>query len=176
LVLAIIFAAQSKHGEIWRGWIEAVCRAIPVLGKARQELALARLASALEALLSAGVTVIEAWELAASACGSPALRHAVIAWRPMVDAGQTPAEVVKMSPRFPSLFANQYATGEVSGKLDETLLGLNRYYQEEGSRKLHALARWTPRAVYLGIMLMIAYRIVRFWSDYFSQIGAAGGF
>ncbi len=176
LVLAIIYAAQSKHGDSWRSWMESLFHRVPVLGKARRELALARLSSALEALLSAGVTIIEAWELAATASGSPALRRAVLGWRPLVDAGQTPSEVVRASPKFPPLFANQYATGEVSGKLDETLRGLNRYYQEEGSRKLHALARWTPRAVYLGVMLMIAYRVVRFWADYFNQIGAAGGF
>jgi len=176
LVLAMIYAAQSKHGETWRSWMESLFRVVPVLGKARRDLAIARLSSALEALLSAGVSVLEAWELAATASGSPALLRTVLAWRPLVDAGQTPAEVVRTSPRFPELFANQYATGEVSGKLDETLRGLHRYYQEEGSRKLHALARWTPRAIYLGVMLMIAYRVVRFWSDYFNQIGAAGGF
>lgn len=176
LTVAIIYAAQSKHGETWRSWMESLFKIIPVLGKARRDLALARLSSALEALLSAGVNILEAWELAAAASGSPALRRTVLAWRPLVNAGQTPAEVVQVSSWFPSLFAGQYATGEISGKLEETLRGLHGYYQEEGSRKLHAIARWTPRAIYLGIMLMIAYRIVRFWADYFNQVGAAGGF
>lgn len=176
IILGVIYAMQSRHGEAWRAWIEAICKPVPVLGVARRDLALARLASALEALLSAGVTIIQAWELAASASGSPALRRVVVGWRPLVDAGQTPSEVVRACSEFPPLFANQYATGEVSGKLDDTLRGLHRYFQEEGSRKLHALARWTPRAVYLLIMLAIAYRIVAFWSDYFRQVGAAGGF
>jgi len=82
---------------------------------------LSRLAGALEALLSAGVTIIEAWELAATACGSPSIRRTVMAWRPLVDGGQTPAEVVALRPDFPSLFANQYTSGEISGKLDDTL-------------------------------------------------------
>ena len=176
VVLAITYAAQSRHGETWRSLVESACCVIPVLGKARRELSLARLASALEALISAGVTILEAWELAAAASGSPALCRTVLAWRPLVNAGQTPSEAIRSSGQFPDLFANQYATGEVSGRLDETLRGLNRYYQEEGSRKLHALARWTPRAIYLLVMLMIAYRVVRFWMDYFNQIGAAGGF
>ena len=176
LVLAIVYAAQSKHGETWRSWMESLFRVVPVLGRARGELALARLSSALEALLSAGITVVEAWELAATASGSPALRRTVLAWRPLVDAGQTPSEVVRVSSKFPELFANQYATGEVSGKLDDTLRGLHRYYQEEGSRRLHSLARWTPRAVYLLVMLLIAYRVVHFWADYFNQVSAAGGF
>ena len=123
-----------------------------------------------------GVTIIEAWELAATASGSPALRRTVLAWRPMVNAGQTPAEVVNASCRFPELFANEYATGEVSGKLDDTLRRMHNYYQEEGSRKLHAIAQWTPRAIYLLVALMIGYNVIRFWTGYFKQIQDAGGF
>ena len=172
LVLALmIYAAQSRHGENWRAWFEAIIRPIPVLGTARHYLALSRLAAALEALLGAGVTVIEAWELAATASGSPALRRTVLAWRPLVNAGQTPAEVVSASARFPEMFANQYNTGEVSGTLDDTLRRLHNYYQQEGSRKLHAVAQWTPRAVYFLIMMMIAVYVVRFWTGYFKQIG-----
>ena len=32
-------------------------------------------------------------------------------------------------------------------------------YQEEGARKLRALSEWTPKLIYFGIMLMIAFRI-----------------
>src|SRR5437870_10917306 len=176
LLALMIYAAQSRHGETWRAWFESILHPVPVLGTARHYLALSRLAAALEALLGAGVTVIEAWELAATACGSPALRRTVLAWRPLVNAGQTPAEVVSASRRFPEVFANQYASGEISGKLDDTLRRLQVYYQEEGSRKLHAVAQWTPRAVYLFIVFMIAYRVVHFWTGYFQQVRDAGGF
>ena len=176
VIALVIYAAQSRHGEKWRAWVESVIRPIPVLGTARRYLALSRLAAALEALLSAGVTIIEAWELAATASGSPALRRVVLAWRPRVDAGLTPAEALNASAKFPDLFANQYATGEVSGKLDDTLRRLHTYYQEEGSRKLHAVAQWTPRVVYLLVALMIAYRVIRFWVGHFQDIRDAGGF
>jgi type IV pilus assembly protein PilC len=148
---------------------------VPVLGTARLYLALSRLAAALEALLSAGVTVVEAWEMAAVASGSPALSRAVRAWRPQVDAGQTPAEAIREAPIFPELFATQYATGEISGQLDDTLRRLRAYYEEEGSRKLHAVAQWTPRAVYFFVVLMIAYQILHFYVGYFNQVGQAAG-
>ena len=54
--------------------------------------------------------------------------------RPRVEAGQTPAEVVEASGRFPELFAHEYATGEISGQLDDTLHRLHQYYQDDGSR------------------------------------------
>jgi type IV pilus assembly protein PilC len=177
LVLGVvIYAAQSRHGETWRGILESILRPVPVLGVARHYLALSRLSAALEALLAAGVTIIEAWEMAATASGSPSLRRTVLAWRPQVDAGVTPAEVVSSSSNFPELFANQYNTGEISGTLDDTLRRLRIYYQEEGTRKLHAVAQWTPRIVYFLIVLMIAWYVIRFWTNYFNQIGQAGGF
>jgi type II secretory pathway component PulF len=176
VVLLLIYAAQSRHGERWRSGMELLFNGVPVLGKARRYLALARLSASLEALLNAGVSIIEAWELAANASGSPALRRLVLGWRPLVDAGQTPAEVVRACAKFPELFSNQYTTGEISGQLDDALRRLHQYYQSEGSRKLHALAQWTPRAVYLCIMLMIAYKIIQFWLGYFKEIGNAAGF
>jgi len=172
----LVYAAQGKHGENWRACVESLLNPVPILGTARRYLALSRLAAALEALISAGVGIIEAWELAATASGSPALRRTVLAWRPLLKEGQTPAEIVSASGKFPDLFTNQYASGEISGKLDETLLRLRQYYQEEGSRKLHAVAQWTPRFVYLLVALMIAYTVVRFYMGYFQQIRDAGGF
>lgn len=170
LVLLVIYAAQSRHGEHWRSTFEAVLHPVPILGQARRCLALARLAAALEALLNAGVTIIEGWEIAAGASGSPALRRVVLGWRAALDGGVTPSEAINRSRQFPDVFANLYAAGEVSGTLDETLQRLHLYYQEEGRRKLHALAQWLPRLLYLAIVLAIAVKIVMFWSGYFQQI------
>jgi type II secretory pathway component PulF len=170
IFLALAYAAQGKHGEKWRSSVEHFLRPVPVLGTARHCLALSRLAGALEALLSAGVTIIEAWELAATASGSPAIRRTVLAWRPLVDGGQTPAEVVSSSSRFPALFANQYTSGEISGKLDDTLKRLHQYYQDEGTRKLHYLAQWTPRMIYLIVAIGIGIWVVRFYMNYWNNI------
>src|SRR6185295_240835 len=136
VVFLLLYAAQGKHGESWRSRIESCTRRLPMLGTARRSLALSRLAAALEALINAGVSIIDAWELAASASGSPALRRAVLAWKPRVLAGAPPSLVVHDCAEFPELFSNLYHTGEISGKLDESLDRLNAFYREEGSRKL----------------------------------------
>jgi len=175
-VAAMVYALQSKHGESWRALIESLLRPVPLLGTARHYLALSRLATALEALISAGVNIIDSWELAATACGSPALRRAVAGWRPEVVAGRTPAELVQECRRFPETFANLYTSGEISGKLDDSLQRLHRYYDEEGSLKLHAFAQWTPRLVYFLVALLIAWKIIGFWLSYFELINTATHF
>jgi type II secretory pathway component PulF len=161
----IVYACQGRHGERWRALIESLLRPIPVLGTARRFLALARVAAALEALITAGVPIINAWELASTASGSPAIRHTVLSWKEALATGTTPAELVSQSSIFPELFAGVYHTGEISGKLDESLLRLHNIYQEEGSRKLRAAATWSPKIVYFGIMIFVGYKIISSYAD-----------
>lgn len=176
VVFALIHSMRGTHSEAWRGRMEILLHRVPLAGAARRSLALARLTSALEALISAGVTIIEAWQLAAEASGSPALRHAVAAWRPRLAAGVTPAGALDDTPQFPVLFANLYHTGEITGTLDDTLRRLHALYLDEGTRKLKALAEWTPKIVYLLVAIMIAFKVIAFYSGYFKSIGDAMNF
>ena len=163
LTALIIYAGQSKHGEKWRSFLESILNPLPVLGAGRRSLALSRLAMALEALISAGVTVVEAWEFAAVASGSPALRRVIAEWKPQFAAGKTPAELVRSSAIFPEMFANLYHSGEVSGKLDETLQRLYVFYREDGVYKIRMVAKTIPWIIYFAVMLMIAYKIIQFY-------------
>jgi type II secretory pathway component PulF len=112
-----------------------------------------------------------AWETAAAASGSPVLQDAVSTWRPVIEAGGAPSELVRDSAEFPPTFAQLYRTGEVSGELDETLKRMRRLYQEEGSRQLRTVAEWAPRLLYVGIVLAIAAQVISFYSGYFSSLG-----
>ncbi|MBI2948884.1 MAG: type II secretion system F family protein, partial [Verrucomicrobia bacterium] len=171
IAFLMILACQGRHGESWRSLLERFFRFVPILGNARRHLALARLSAALEALLNAGVSIVNAWELAAAASGSPALHRTVSTWRPRIEAGgEPPSEILSESAEFPELFANLYHTGEISGSLDDTLRRLHKYYQDEALRKLQLLAEWFPRLIYFAIILMIAYRVVTFWTGHYGGI------
>ena len=175
LIFVVIYALQGQRGEVWRARLEQILRPVPALGSAREALALARLSAALEALVNAGVTIIEAWELAATASGSPRIEGTVRAWRPQLQhAGVTPAEAVTQSGKFPELFCNLYRSGEVSGQLDESLRHLHRYYLEEGTRKMQLIGQWLPRGVYLCVAALVAFKVIGFYSNYFSQLNSIG--
>ena len=135
----MIYASQSQHGENWRSLLEKLLRPVPLLGSGRHALAVSRLALALEALISAGVSIVEAWEIAAAA-------------------------------------SNLYHSGEISGKLDETLRRLHVFYQEEGTHKIQLVAQWVPRLIYFIIVLCIAYFVLQFYTGYFGQINQAINF
>ena len=171
IVFLVIYACQGKHGAVWRGLLEQVGRLIPLVGKARRSLALARLATSLEALLNAGVNIITAWEMAAAASGSPAILRRVTTWRPKLENEKmTPSELINAASEFPTVFANLYHSGEISGQIDDTLQRIHAYYKEEASRKMALIADWLPRILYLLIVIKIGMFIVGFYSGYFGNI------
>jgi type II secretory pathway component PulF len=171
ILFLIGYMIGAGRSEFWRGCIEGFIVRIPVFGQATRRLALARLSVALESLLAAGVGIFEAWELAAAASGSVQIKRAVLDWRPMVESGVTPAAAVQASGVFPELFANLYFSGEVSGKLEETLGRLHVLYQDEAQRRFRIFAKWFPFIIYMGVILACAFQVVKFWAGYFNGIG-----
>jgi type II secretory pathway component PulF len=178
LVLAPIYAGaylvvRLLRGEgsfAWRLILDRALAHVPVFGSARRNLALASLCAALEGLVRAGVSMGRAWETAAAASGSPALEDGVSTWRPVIEAGRAPSELLQESPKFPRTFTKLYRTGEVSGALDETLKRLQRLYREEGSRQLQIAAEWAPRILYIGIVLAIAAQVISFYSGFNARL------
>jgi type II secretory pathway component PulF len=176
LVIIIVYACQGRHGEEWRSLVERVLARIPLLGTARRELALARLATALENLLSGGVPILSAWPLAAMASGSPELNRTVQSWKEPLETGSTPSEMLASSRRFPQLFAQLYRTGEISGTIDDSLRHLHTLFQTEGMAKMRNLSKWTPKLVYFGIILFVAWKVVMAFSAYMNLVNEAAHF
>ena len=170
LVAGLMFLLQGSRADRWGVWLEGILGCIPLLGSAHQSLALARLASALEALIGAGLNLVEAWEIGARASGSPSLRAAVADWPARLATGQTPAQLLRGNRLFPAKFSNLYATGEVTGTLQATLGQLHALYHEEGERKLSLFATLVPRLIYLVILLFLAYQILRSATRHYNQL------
>jgi type IV pilus assembly protein PilC len=165
-----IWACQGKRGQGWRAFIEMISGWIPILGGAVRDLSLARLAAALEALISAGIPILNAWEIAAVSSGSPRLRRVIFSWKPRFELGQTPAEMLQGSSEFPETFTSLYHAGEISGQQDDCLRRIYIYYQEEGSRKLELFSQWFPKLVYFGVVGYVVYWVFSFWTGYFQQL------
>ena len=165
----IIWSVQSDRGRRWRDFVERLLNAIPVASRTQRDLALARLCAALEALINAGVTIIEAWDIAARASGSQQIERAVAAVRPRIVAGELPSDAISTQRVYPDLFITSYRTGEVSGQLDDALRRLYRLYMDQATTNLQRLAEWLPKIVYLIVALWIAYQIVAFYDNYFNK-------
>jgi type II secretory pathway component PulF len=174
VIFFFIFASQGNRKEGWRILVEHVIQAIPILRTAQKYLVMSRLSAALEALVSSGVSIVKGWPMAAAASGSPHVKKAVDEWKPHLEGGSTPAELVRETPYFPEMFVNLYHTGEISGKLDESLGRLHTYFREEGFLKLRMFTKILNGVVYGLVAILVGYNVIRFWVGYFNS--AMAGF
>lgn len=171
LAFFLAYAMQSTHAEHWRALVERVCAWIPLLGNAQRKLAIARLSIALEALLNAGVTVIESWEIAAAASGSPAIRRVVAKSKTDLLNGRTPGEMVRSNREFPNAFAALYQSGEISGTLDDSLRRSHLMFEEDGSRQMKQFVFGLAGVLFGCVMIFAAWSIIMFYVGYFKGMG-----
>lgn len=171
-LIQVLLLGLNRTGQAprFRTVWEELLHAIPVFGRARRSMALARLSLALETLLNAGVNVLQAWPLAAAASGSPALEAAAARARERMLAGETPGEAIAREAAFPPRFTSLYRSGELSGRLDQSLAYLHTDFAEEATRLYKRLAEWTPRLVFLLIAALVGYYVVSFWLGYFGGV------
>ena len=170
VTFVVIWALQARRARAWRNFLERLFSIVPVVGGLQRNLALARLSAALEALINAGVTIIEAWDIAAQAAGSQRIERAVAEAKLQLLQGETPGEVISQQPIYPDLFTSTYRTGEVSGQLDDALRRMYRHYMEAATTSMDRLAIYVPKLAYLGVAIAIAYQVLSFYSGYFNQL------
>ena len=170
LVFGIIYLGQANRGYAVRSFLEKIWHKIPGFGNALKEIKLARLAFSLHALLNAGVTVREAWQNAGNSSGSPWLATLVGGLIPKIDAGLTPAEVVRTEPEFPLIFRDLYSTGETSGQLDDSLPRLAKHFQENGVRHLVTSSAIATAVVYGVVAIAVAFIVISFWMNHYGSI------
>lgn len=171
-VIALVLTTSSSRAKWWRESLEVLMGLVPVLGSARRNLALARMTAALEALFSAGVGIVDSWELAARSSGSIRIEREVLKWRPLIEIDQmTPGEILASKDVFPAMFTSLYRTGEISGQLDDTLKRLHEYSRVEGNRQMQMFTKGATLGIILIIMIAIAIQVVMFWMEYFKNIG-----
>jgi type II secretory pathway component PulF len=166
----LIYLFQSTRAQPVQAVVERITGFVPFLGAALRAMSLARLSAALEAMISSGVTVFQSWELAGAASGSPGLSREVQSFRPRWEAGEPPSESLQRSPYFPEMFSNQYASGEMSGKLDANLCWLHKHYEEEGSRKMRQALMGAAALIFGCVVILVAWQVISFWVGYFQRI------
>jgi general secretion pathway protein F len=101
---------------------------LPIFGKLFQMVAIARFARTLATLLSSGVALLTAMDIVRSVLGNAALEKVVAEAIGSIREGQSIADPLKRSGKFPPIVTHMIAIGEKSGQLEEMLENVSDAY------------------------------------------------
>jgi type IV pilus assembly protein PilC len=147
---------------------------LPVFGDLIRNSAIARLASVLANLVSAGVGLIEALEIARQSINNEYMKEGIENIKRKVYSGNTLEFIMKDDPRFPETFKAFVAVGEKTGKLNDMLGSIANYYEDEFDGSVDRLSQMLEPAMILFLGITIGFILVAMYMPIFSMGKAMG--
>ncbi len=136
LIFAIVIWLRTPGGKLL---LHKFLLRLPIAGQLIRQMTTAQLARSLSTLLSGGITVPDAWDIASQAINNLELRRRSQAVLPLIREGRMFTEALDKANWIPELALDMVGIGEKSGSLREMLDEVANFYDAEAEVKLEQL-------------------------------------
>lgn len=168
LLIALVMVFLWPPG---RAVIDALALRIPLLGKAFRTAGTALFATCFSALLSSGVTLIEALRVTERLMGNRRLASIVTTAREQVMQGEPLVRHLARSHGFMPMLSRMVAVGESSGTLDNVLDEVARFHEAQLERLIKRLSALIEPAVIVTVGSVVGYVYISFFMALFAATG-----
>ena len=140
LILVLIFSLvvwlRTPGGKLM---LDTLLLKLPIVGTLIKQMTTAQLARSLSTLLSGGITVPEAWNIASESVTNLELRRRSLGVLPLIREGRAFTEALDKANWLPELALDMIGIGEKSGSLREMLDEVANFYDAESEVRLEQL-------------------------------------
>lgn len=147
----------------------------PIFGEIVRKSSVARMTRTLGTLLSSGVGLIEAIDIAARTAGNIVVERALVRCKDSVLQGKAFATPLGRDKVFPDMVVQMIAVGEQSGTLDTMLNKIADFYEDEVETSVKALTSLIEPLLMVVLGGIIAILVVAMYLPIFSMAGNVGG-
>ena len=148
--------------------VDALINRIPWIGSTRRNLAMARFCRVYHSCILASIPMSETVTVAADASQSGLVRRAGQRLAQVAREGNLLGPQFVAEDAFPKAFARSYMTGEEAGTLDTDLGRWSKVFQDNAESAAKTMAVMVPKILYFFIMMFVAWKIVGFFTGYYS--------
>ncbi len=144
LVLALIAGGYygftrwrvTKMGEFV---VDTIILSIPLFGELQKKIILVEFTRTLSMLITSGIRLLDALTILKDALNNVLFRNAIIEISKKVERGFPLGDTFAQYPVFPPIVSQMMKVGEETGKLDDTLLKLSKYFASESENLVKGL-------------------------------------
>ena len=104
---------------------------VPVFGPLLLKLSISRFTRITGTLMHSGIPILRILDISAGSTGNQALTKAILNVKSNVAEGKGMSEPMKLSGFFPPIVMQMVSVGEETGKLEEMLIHVSDYYDEQ---------------------------------------------
>ncbi len=159
LVLAAITVGLVYYFKTPKGrmWLDETLLKLPVMGKFLEKVIVARFARLFYTMNRTGVNITESLKIIQKSLGNAVYNKEIEIVSENILKGESIAESLRKSRYFPELLIDMVSIGEKSGSLDDMLLSISNYYEEEVSEMVENMSSLIEPiiTVVLGGMILL---------------------
>lgn len=148
-----------KNPSIRRKY-EGILFRLPIIGKLRKEIMMTEFTRTLGLLLSAGVLAVSALKIVRGSLGSKLFELAIDQTSKEVERGFSLAVALARTEIFPPIIPQMVSVGEETGKLDEVLLKISNYFEQESSQTVKNLTTALEPLIMIVLGIGVAFLLV----------------
>lgn len=140
--------------------IDSLLSSLPIFGKLRKGMMLNEFTRTFGLLVESGVLIVEALAVSGGAVSSAVYKKAISEAGEDVEKGASLAVALAKTEAFPPLLPQMVAVGEETGKLDEVLLKISTYFQQEAEVAIRNLTTAIEPIIMILLGVGVGFLIV----------------
>ncbi len=173
LILISIGAAgwgilKYKQSRTGKKTMDRIMLHVPIVGKVLKVSALVDTTRTLSILVSSGVSLLDALDIITETTNNVVYQEALGNLRKGVEKGNPLWAIMEEQAVFPQILIQMTRVGEQTGKLDETLDHLSRYFEAESEMAVKALTTMIEPTVLVLLGITVGFVVFSIITPIFS--------
>lgn len=157
IIYGFIRWKKSASGQkIW----DKMVLSIPIFGNLIKESTLVEVTRTLSILIGAGIPILEAIEISEGAVSNVWYKVALKEVEDKVEKGSPLGEPFSENPIFPTILGQMVSVGEQTGKLDDALIKLSKYFEGESEVAIKALTTLMEPLIMVILGLGVGFLVI----------------
>lgn len=160
IVAGIFYFDKWRKSESGKKIIDKFVLSIPLFGKLIHFSILTEFARTFGLLISTGTLVIDSLQKSADVLGNTVYKRAVLQLAENVEKGVSIGDAMNTNPLFPPILIEMVKVGEQTGKLDESLMRVSEYFEQEDEQIVHTLTTSLEPFIMIVLAIGVGFLIV----------------
>lgn len=155
-------------------FIDNVKLIVPIFGPLQRKLAIARFTRTLGTLVASGVAILDGLSITSKTAGNQVVADAIMQARTSISGGENISNPLEASGVFPTMVTQMIAVGEETGGLDDMLLKIADFYEEEVDVAVAGLTSTLEPVMIVILGVVVGGMVISMYLPIFDLIGAVG--
>ena len=179
LVIIVIFAVFTLIGAIkktpqGKRFFGRLALKLPIFGDLNRKSQAASFSRTMSTLVSSGMGITAALEIAARAMSNVIYRDILIKAKDEVEQGIPLSVPIRKAPEFPSMVNNMLAVGEESGNIENMLVKVAEYFEEETEQTTANLSTILQPVIIILLGGIVGWIVLSLYQPMISMYGGMG--